>query len=154
MSTVNSNANLFITANSAGRIYLDNMAWPASDGTNGQVLTTNGSGSLSWSSPAGLGNLTVTNSTITSTDSTVTITPNLVVTGNLSTSSTIGYQSGTGGTVTQLTNKTTGVTLDKPCGTITMANETINSGSEVSFTVTNSFIDDTDVVLIAIKSVS
>jgi hypothetical protein len=55
LSTANSNANLYITANSSGRIYLDNMAWPNSDGLSGQVLTTNGSGSLSWSTVSGGG---------------------------------------------------------------------------------------------------
>lgn len=55
LSTANSNANLYITANSSGRIYLDNMAWPNSDGLSGQVLTTNGSGSLSWTTVSGGG---------------------------------------------------------------------------------------------------
>jgi hypothetical protein len=31
------------------------LTWPSTAGTNGQVLTTNGSGSLSWSTPSGGG---------------------------------------------------------------------------------------------------
>ena len=53
LSTVNSNANLYLSANASGRVYIENIAWPVTDGVVGQVLTTNGSGSLSWSSPAG-----------------------------------------------------------------------------------------------------
>ena len=50
LASVNSNANLFLNANGTGRISLDGMLWPATDGTNGQILTTDGSGSLSWTS--------------------------------------------------------------------------------------------------------
>jgi hypothetical protein len=53
LSTVNSNANLYLSANASGRVYIENIAWPVTDGVVGQVLTTNGSGSLAWSSPAG-----------------------------------------------------------------------------------------------------
>lgn len=35
-------------------IYIGGLLWPASDGTNGQVLTTNGSGTLSFTSATGL----------------------------------------------------------------------------------------------------
>lgn len=79
-------------------------------------------------------------------------TGSIVATSNFEVNGTIGYASGTGGTVVQLTDKTTGVTLNKPCGTITLASDSVNSGDERSFTVTNSFIDDTDVVLVSIKS--
>jgi len=49
------NANIEITPLGTGRINLDGVQWPASDGTNGQVLTTNGSGSASWTSGGGSG---------------------------------------------------------------------------------------------------
>jgi len=53
LSTVNSNANLFITANSNGRVYIDGSGWPDSLGTTGQFLTTDGAGSLSWGNAPG-----------------------------------------------------------------------------------------------------
>jgi hypothetical protein len=53
LSTSNSNADLFITANSNGRVYIDGSGWPASLGTSGQFLSTDGSGSLSWSNAPG-----------------------------------------------------------------------------------------------------
>ena len=58
----------------------------------------------------------------------------------------IGYVSG--GAVTQLTDKTTGVTLNKPCGQITMAAGSIAAAGEASFTVTNSEVASTDVVIV------
>jgi len=53
----------------------------------------------------------------------------------------------TGGTVTQATNKATGVTLNTESGQITMNDATLNAGVEVSFTVTNSKVAATDVVV-------
>ena len=52
-----------------------------------------------------------------------------------------------GGTVTQATNKSTGVTLNTESGQITMNNAQLDAGTEVSFTVTNSKIAATDVVV-------
>jgi hypothetical protein len=72
-------------------------------------------------------------------------------TGGISDSSVsagIGYATGAGGTVSQLTDKTTGVTIDKVCGTITMNNATLNAGTIVSFTVTDASMAATDVVIV------
>ena len=54
----------------------------------------------------------------------------------------------TGGTVTQASNKSTGVTLNSESGQITMNGAALGAGAEVSFTVTNSKISSTDVVLV------
>ncbi len=53
-----------------------------------------------------------------------------------------------GGTVTQATSKSTGVTLNTESGQITMNNAQLDAGTEVSFTVTNSKISATDVVAV------
>jgi hypothetical protein len=66
--------------------------------------------------------------------------------------SAVGYSTGTGGTVSQATDKSTGVTLDKRCGQITMNNAALAAAAEVSFTLTNSVIAATDVVLVSIAS--
>lgn len=74
----------------------------------------------------------------------------IAVTGAITSSgatSGIGYTTGAGGTVTQATSKSTGVTLNKVTGAITMNNAALNAGIEVSFTVTNSAIAAADVVL-------
>lgn len=60
----------------------------------------------------------------------------------------IGYSAGSGGTVTQGSNKATAVTLDKFCGEITTHNATLNAATIVSFTVNNSLVTATDLVAI------
>jgi len=52
----------------------------------------------------------------------------------------------TGGTVTQATNKGTGVTLNTESGQITMNGAALADGAEVTFTVTNSKVSATDAV--------
>ena len=64
----------------------------------------------------------------------------------------VGYATGAGGVVTQATSKSTGVTLDKVCGTITMHNATLAHQTPVAFTLTNSAIEATDVVAVCVKS--
>lgn len=54
----------------------------------------------------------------------------------------------TGGTVTQATSKSTGVTLNAASGQITMNNAALADGAEVTFTVTNSEVAATDVVVV------
>jgi hypothetical protein len=75
-------------------------------------------------------------------------------TGAITSSGTagIGYATGAGGTVTQLTSKATGVTLNKTCGQITMNAAALAAAAEVSFTLTNSTIAANDVVFVSIKS--
>jgi hypothetical protein len=60
----------------------------------------------------------------------------------------IGYIAGAGGTVTQLTSKATGVTLNTVSGEITTSNSNLNGDATVSFTLTNSAIANTDVMII------
>ena len=64
----------------------------------------------------------------------------------------IGYVSGNGGTVTQGTNKSNGVTLSKACGQITTHDASLAGGAEVSFVVTNTLVAATDVVAVSIAS--
>lgn len=64
----------------------------------------------------------------------------------------IGYGTSAGGAITQQTNKSTGVTLNTPCGQITMNNAALNSATSVGFTLTNSVIAATDVVFVSIAS--
>lgn len=73
--------------------------------------------------------------------------------GNLLQVSTggIGYGTGSGGTVTQATSRTTGVTLNKTNGAITLVSAA-GSTSWQSFTLTNSTIASTDIVVVNQKS--
>jgi hypothetical protein len=61
----------------------------------------------------------------------------------------IGYATGAGGAVTQLTSASTGVTLDKLCGQITTVALTTAAAAEEVFTVTNSMVDANDVVTVS-----
>lgn len=63
----------------------------------------------------------------------------------------IGYGTGAGGAVTQGTNRTTGVTLDKVSGDITLVSAA-GSATYQSFTVTNSTVAATDVPVVVQKS--
>ena len=59
-----------------------------------------------------------------------------------------GYITGEGGAVTQATSKSTAVTLSKKCGTVTMNNAALAADTIVSFTLTNTTIAATDVVVL------
>lgn len=63
----------------------------------------------------------------------------------------IGYSTGAGGTVTQATSRTTGVTLNKRCGQITLVSAA-GSAAWQTFTVTNSTVEAADTVIINQKS--
>lgn len=58
------------------------------------------------------------------------------------------FSVGNGGTVTQLTSKATGVTINKLCGQITTHNAALAAGAEVVFVVTNSQCAATDCVIV------
>jgi len=60
-----------------------------------------------------------------------------------------GYNTGAGGTVTQLTSKTTTVSLDKICGQITMSSSSIAANTTQQFTFQNSNIATTDHIILA-----
>jgi hypothetical protein len=70
--------------------------------------------------------------------------------GNLgynATTGAFGYINGTG-TITQATNKATGVTLNSPSGQITLNGTALAADTTVSFTLTNSSITANDVLIL------
>lgn len=64
----------------------------------------------------------------------------------------IGYSTGAGGSVTQITSKSTGVTLNNICGQVIMHNASLAAGASVGFVLTNSAIVTGDIVIPNIKS--
>ena len=58
-----------------------------------------------------------------------------------------GYETGSGGVVVQITNKATGVTLNKTNGQVTMVNSALAGTTIVSFTLTNSLIEAGDIIV-------
>ena len=66
--------------------------------------------------------------------------------------SQIGYTTGTGGSVTQITSVNTAVTLNKPCGKITMFAHDFSNNDVQSFQFNNSFIKEDDIIVTNIRS--
>lgn len=69
-----------------------------------------------------------------------------------SVSAGIGYATGAGSTVTQATNRTTGVTINAICGAITTNNTSLAAEASAAFTVTNSSVAIGDVVVVSQRS--
>lgn len=59
----------------------------------------------------------------------------------------IGYGPGAGGTVRQYINKAKAVTLNKPCGQITMNAATLAAGDVVGFVLNNSLLNGSDSIM-------
>ena len=63
----------------------------------------------------------------------------------------IGYSAAGQGTVTQATSKSTGVTLNKSAGQITMNNASLGATTNVTFTLTNSTLSTKDVLILNVS---
>lgn len=70
-------------------------------------------------------------------------------TGAVTTTGSYGFATGAGGTATQSPNKTSGVTVNKAHGLVTMANTALAVATIVSHTLTNSQIAATDQVVVS-----
>jgi hypothetical protein len=95
-----------------------------------------------------LTNKTLTSPTLTTPSLGVASATSVTATGALVSTGTagVGYASGAGGTVTQGTSKSTGVTINKTSGQITMNSASLADATNVSFTVTNSTVAATDTI--------
>lgn len=91
----------------------------------------------------------------------VTITGALTQTGAVTSASSVkstsatagmGYATGAGGAVTQITNRTTGVTLNKITGQITTDTTSLAGLATAKFTVTNSAVAIGDTVVVSQQS--
>lgn len=79
----------------------------------------------------------------------------LDVAGNtlhLSPNGGLGYGTGSGGTVTQLTDKSTAVTLNKPTGQIITSSSALAAGASVGFYFYNSLIEVNDNIIVTTTS--
>jgi hypothetical protein len=66
----------------------------------------------------------------------------------------IGYSAAAQGTVTQLTDKSTAVTLNKSAGQITMSSASLGATTNVTFTLNNSLISSKDVIIVNVTGVA
>ena len=78
----------------------------------------------------------------------------LTVSGGITSSGTsgLGYATGAGGAVTQLTSKSTAVTIDKVSGQITMNGASLGNNNSVTFQINNSTVSATDVPFVALSA--
>ena len=65
--------------------------------------------------------------------------------------SELGYTTAAQGTVTQATDKSTAVTLNKPAGRITMNAAALLAATNVSFTLNNSYISSNDIIILTLS---
>lgn len=64
----------------------------------------------------------------------------------------VGYATGAGAAVTQITNRSTGVTVNAVCGTITTDTTSLAAGASAIFTVTNTSVAIGDTVILSQRS--
>lgn len=76
----------------------------------------------------------------------------VIPTTGLRTKRPLGYATGAGSTVTQTTNRSTGVTINALCGSITTDTTSLAAEASAVFVVTNSKVEIGDVVVVAIRS--
>ena len=110
--------------------------------TNVANLNASSLNGATFAAPGAIGSGTASTGAFT----TVTATTSIKASGT----GGIGYNTGAsaGGTVTQLVSRTTGVTLDKITGRITLISAAGDNTQWLSFTVTNSTVAATDTVIV------
>jgi hypothetical protein len=79
----------------------------------------------------------------------VSVMGQIVVAGPKTNAAGIGYTSGAGATVTQITNRSTAVVINALCGTITTINTSLAAEAVASFTVNNACVSVGDVVVVS-----
>jgi hypothetical protein len=78
--------------------------------------------------------------------------PSTIVGTTIYATTEIGYSAAAQGAVTQATSKSTGVTLNKSAGRITMNNAALAGGAVASFVLTNSTISANDTMIVCVSS--
>jgi len=139
------------------------LAVPSSANLRAAMTDETGTGVLVFATSPTLTTPTITNPTVSTGTFTspALVTPaigvatgtSLTATGVIASTGTagVGYATGAGGTVTQGTSRTTGVTLDKRTGAITLFSAA-GTTSATTFTVTNSTVAATDIIILNQKS--
>ena len=157
ISSTDTNGNIVLDPNGTGTVNIDAIlvSGGAITGITDIAVADGGTGASTASGARtnlGLGTISTQDSNnVTISGGNVTGLTTLTSASAKSTNA-LGFATGAGGTVTQGTSKSTGVTLDKTTGTITMHGAQLLATTSVSFTLTNSTIAATDVVMVSIKS--
>ena len=112
-------------------------------------------GSIAWAAPNTANDVSIGRSAV----NTLLAQGNIFTTGGLLVEATLntvglGYATGvgSGGSVTQLTSLTTGVTINNLTGVITTATASFGAGIQQTFTVTNNTVAVTDTVIVCFRN--
>ena len=76
---------------------------------------------------------------------------NIIGADRILTDNELGYTANAQGTVTQATDKSTAVTLNKSAGRITMNNASLATATNATFTLNNNLISANDTVILTIS---
>jgi len=166
ITAVGTSASIFLVPTGTGVVSMSNAAIDGGTITNIVPLAVNcGGHGASTAAGArtnlGLGslalqnfdNVTITGGTISGVAFSGTFSGmTLVSSQQIKATTQLGFGAGAGGTVTQLTSRTTGVTLNKPSGQITLFAGAMTANTSVEFTLTNSFIEAADIIILNFKS--
>jgi len=161
ISWTNGASNTLLSKNSTGSVEfatLNNILQSAPVDLGSQPLTTTGAvsvgslastGAITAASVTASGAVTAGSLTVSGATSTAAITSSSTILAN-GNSSKIGYNTGAGGSVTQGAGaKTNAVTLNRPTGIIVTDNAALAANTAVTFNLSNSVIDATDIVLVS-----
>jgi hypothetical protein len=121
------NGGIDIVPNGTGKLLLDNVYWPAADGSANQVLRTNGAGQSSWVSVSSL--VSDVNTTYSVSAETVAGGANLRLTGTDATTDDVKIASGTNVTVARTDANT--ITINAETGTHTFLSESTPSSPDL-----------------------
>ena len=155
MAQLTSNTRIYGFASADGQLSVGNVTpYATTSNTTGSLVVTGGVGVTGNIFTSGLVTVTSTSTSTSTTTGALRVTGGAGISGNVYTggfiysSTGVGYATGSGGVVTQLTSRTTGVTLSKLTGRITLFTTTLAAVTSQTFVLTNTFISATDVVLI------
>jgi hypothetical protein len=138
-----------LTASSAGKIYFSRDIV-----TSGASLAVDLRKETETFKDIAASPLTVTtNGTLVFNEARITELSSIPITGtNVLATSTLGYTTGSGGTISQSGTKNSTVTLNKTTGQITLENSSLSDGAVAGFKFNNSTIAATDVVIVNVAS--
>lgn len=174
LQSVNTDGDITIAPDGAGVTRIGNLSFNAnliaSTDANGNInITPNGTGvvvvptllATTFDTNVAAAGVTLAGTTLaadgTDVDIDITLTPKgagaVVANGpvlapDVAVSDSLGFATGAGGTETQLTSKSTAVTLNTSCGQIVTHDENLAGNASASFTVNNTAVAATDVIVI------
>lgn len=173
ISTLDTDGSLILAPNGSGSVSIAKVAFSdapqartslglgtmATQSANAVAITDGAVEATTLSTSATASGVTLSGNTLAAdginTNIDINITPKgtgIVKATRLLATTSVGYTTGAGGVIAQISSRTTGVTLNAPSGQITLVAASIALNDADEFTLTNSFIAATDIIVINIAS--